>query len=400
MKTGPLYAALLLLVSGCASKTIDSSSPAGPLASGAGYHFYYADSGGIKHLDAAREQEHLLLPATGDATAWRASPDDSWLGVAYRDRDSVRLALVELAASRVARVLAGSPDETLTLAWSPGADQLAVGYFTEQEVSGRRVPDRGDIVTVSLDGSVKRVGCRVAKRVEAWLAGGQLVVGDGWNLYVVQASNCRTLWTIRMGRKHAMRFSPDGQKVAYFESDGGGRGGSNAEGGALYVADFTGRNPTLVVGAEYAPRHARWSPDARQIAFDVRSLQHTDVRHVAVYDLDKVGTSFFATQTERGIPHDSDPHWSPSGAELLHDRAYPPSTSVEKVVRAMRIADDGVQIAPRVVMVGTPAARTRGWVDDASVLVALPDSAMLLNTEAGTAAPLPAGRILHVRSVR
>ncbi len=376
-----------------------SVAPLPAFPAGAPYIIYSSDGKAIYRTDTRVGSDTVIAVLGRDSVAAAASPDRSVLALGYSGRDSARLITIELSTGARTTVHTAPAGHFYTLAWSPDGSSLAVGFHTARRRGGRSIPERGDIVVWSRGGSLRRMGCSVSKIVYRWLADGTLVVGDGSNYYVVDPRGCRALATVRGEGKREISFSPDGERFLYFASrrTRDPRTRRTVTVNELRIARVKGGEDLRVVGEGYDPRRARWSPDGTKVVFDVNSPEQPGVRHIALFDRESRRVQFFPSRTAQGTPSDTDPHWSPAGDRIVHDRFY--GDVGEKVVRTLETDPSAVRVAPVALLRGEAGAigRTWGWSTPGHVVVVLENSINVLDVEGGANYTLPVGReVLYV----
>ncbi len=405
---------MLVLTAGCGSAgtpPADAPAPAPVVEAPVGEHYliHYVDHTGIRRRDTRTRTDTVILATPGEVMLSRRSGDGTKVAVALARSDSTVLVMVDLADGSLSQVHAVPGEATYTFDWSVGGEKLGVGYRVE---SGSE-PGRSGVLLIDAAGDIHDVGCSVSDRFVAWVPNDRLAVGDGANFYIVDARGCRTLATIPLRGRRDVTYSPDGRRIFLRRGPqdqfSRQRAGRRLE---LYVADYNGANPKRVTDYRFEARNARWSPDSRKIAFELKSQQFANLWHVAVYDLARDQATFDAKQRTLGQPLDSDPYWSPSGAKLVHDRSYarqgagqsystnqkivkvlPPggtlSNSAETVVGEELSQEDGVT--------GEPIGRTLRWIDDTHIAFASPRWTRITNIEGNHTYDLPAGaRLLSV----
>lgn len=377
---------------------LPAAGPRGP-----GIVFYYQQGDALRRFDTRNASDTSLARLSRADLDAGVSPDGAVLAVGFVAQDSARLTLIELPRGIPRPLHAASRALSYSLEWSPDGTALVAAY-----ASARR---QGEIVSIApRDGARRSIGCTSSRMVHAWLRTGSLVVGDGRTQYVVDARTCRTLATISTDGKRQIAYSPDGTRFSYFRTarvrDRAGRSSNVVE---LRVATLDGSDDFKVIGDRYDPQRARWSPDGKYIALDVQSQQTRGLRHVALFDLNATRVQFFASQTSGGAPRDTDPHWSPDGTRIVHDRHYTGSggrsgaggrRGGEKIVRTLTLDPGAVQVAPAVVMSGE-IGTTWGWADNSHAVVTSPQWVKVINVDGGPEYMLPAARrVIHVAVVR
>lgn len=373
-----------------------SVAPVPAFPAGAPYVIYSSDGAAIYRTDTRVGADTVIALLGRDSVAAAASPDRSVLALGYSARDSARLIAIELATGARTTLHTAPAGYLYTLAWSPDGSSLALGFNTARRRGGRSIPERGDILIWSRGGSLRRVGCSVSKIVYHWLADGNLVVSDGLNHYVVDPRSCRTLATVRGEGKRDVSFSPDGERFLYFASrrmrDPKARRTVTVT--ELRIAGVRGGEDVRVVGEGYDPRRARWSPDGTKVVFDVASPEQPGIRHIALFDRESRRVQFFPSRTARGTPSDTDPHWSPAGDRIVHDRFY--GDLGEKVVRTLETDPSAVRVAPLALLSGaaTEIGKTWGWSTPRHLVVELENAIKVLDLDGGANYTLPARRVV------
>ncbi len=184
-----------------------------------GYVMYYADNTGIRLRNTVARVDSVLLSAATDVQA-KPSPDRHAVAVSFRLGGSAHLIILDAATGAVSNVHSASGGGSYTFAWARGSDALGVGYRSTDGST------RSAVLIADRAGNVRNVGCSVSNRFIAWRASGQIVVGDGTNIYAVDARNCETFATLPMSGKTDITYSPDGNRVAF------------KRGGALFLGDY------------------------------------------------------------------------------------------------------------------------------------------------------------------
>jgi len=358
------------------------AAPPPPGPAGPAYVFYYQDGAGVHRLDARRGVDSVLLSVARPGVASAVSPDGSILAVGYAGADSARLVVVDVPTGTTRQLHAAGRSYRYTLAWSRDGKRLAVGYFTERRVGRETLPGAGDIVLVSLDGRVARVGCGESKVVHTWATADTIVVSDGRTAFAVDVRGCRGNSTMRLQGKRELTFSPDGQRLFYLVTARMRRGGRTVSATELHLARYDGSGARRIIGDPYDPQHARWSPDGSRIAFDVRPPTGPNLRHIAVFEVGAQRVRFFPSKTEEGTPSDTHPFWAPAAGTLVHDRAI--GGRAEKVLRTLALDLTAVQTEPAVLMSGNPLGAVWGWVDESELVVVSDQWVKLLTTDGAT----------------
>ncbi len=263
-----------------------------------------------------------------------------------------------------------------TFAWARGSDALGVGY---RPTDGST---RSAVLIADRAGNVRNVGCSVSNRFIAWRASGQIVVGDGTNMYTVDARNCETLATLPMRGKTDINYSPDGNRVA-FKRDG-----------SLFLAEYNGANPRQIAAARSAASNPRWSPDSRKIAFEIQSTRYANTTHVAVYDYATRQATFRAEPRPLGVPDDHNPCWSPDGTRLSLDRSYARRGASGEYVQQQKVitpvpGEDENVVLEELISGTMPASDGCAWIDDQHIALVSADGPKILNVDTKVAYNMP-----------
>ncbi len=373
-----LPVAVTLVAIGCSSsqgRAVDPV-PAGPplVQPGDGYVMYYADNTGIRLRNTGARIDSVLLPAATDVQA-KPSPDRDAVAVSFRQGGSAHLILVDAVTGTVSNVHTAMGSGSYTFRWARGSDALGVGYRSTDgsTPSAILIADRA--------GNVRNVGC-VSNRFIAWRANGQIVVGDGANIYTVDARDCETLATLPMRGKTDITYSPDGNRVAFKRAN------------SLFVAEYNGANTQQIASARSAASNLQWSPDSRKIAFEIQSSRHDNITHVAVYDYATGHATFRADQRPLGVPDDHNPCWSPDGTRLSLDRSYARRGESGEYVQKQKVitlvpGEDENVVLEELISGAIPASEGCAWVDDQHIALVSADGPRIFNVDTKVAYSMP-----------
>ncbi len=370
----------------CASGSPPPTAAPAPRATieapvGEHYVIHYVDDGGLRRRDTRSGIDSMMVSIEGSVVESKESRDKRHIAVAFERGDSKALAIIDVTSGGITEVHAVPGAARYSLAWSADGETLGVGYRVEGADGQRRA---SGIALIDIDGTVRDVGCSVSNRFVAWVANGRLAVGDGVNYYIVNPRGCGTVATIPLRGKQDVTFSPDGRKM--FLRRGPQDQYSRQQAGnrlELHVADYNGANSRRVTDYRFEARNARWSPDSRKIAFELKSQRFANLWHVAVYDLARDQATFDAKQRTLGQPQDGEPFWSPGGDKLVHDRSFARRgagqsySTNQKVVKVLPEGSATLSNSAEIVVAeevsqegtvtGEPIGRTLGWIDDTHI---------------------------------
>jgi dipeptidyl aminopeptidase/acylaminoacyl peptidase len=361
------------LLAACGPKA--APPPPAPAAAGPALVLYYADGAGVHRLDARSGTDSLYFRAGRSRLTSALSPDHAKLALGLDAPDGARLVIVDAATGAVSTVHTAGRGYTYTLAWSPQGDRLAFGYSAGA--------GRGDVLVTTPGGKPQPVGCGASKLVFGWTSADTIVVGDGRDLFPVDVQGCRGKGVIYGAGKRDITFSPDGKRLFYYGSARARRGARSVQANDLFVATSDGVGGRRVVGPEYDPRDAEWSPDGSRLVLDVQSPDTASLRYIALYDVGQQRLRFFPSHTPDGVPRDTDPHWAPDGTQVVHQRAV--GQEHDLILRTLAQDPTAVHVEPTVLLSGPSVGSVWGWVDDTRMVVVSDQETRIL-TKDGTVA--------------
>ncbi len=389
-----LVVAVGLIAAGCASSGVPgsvSSAPAGPpiVQPGDGYLMYYADATGVRIRSTGSVIDSVLIAGATDIEA-KPSPDRSAVAVSYRGGDSTRLVLIDAGSGAVSTVHSAPGRGSYTFVWARGSDALGAAY---RPTGGS---GSGAVLIADRAGRVRNVGCTASNRFIAWRSGGggggQIVVGDGTNIYAVDARDCRTLATLPMSGKSHITYSPDGNRIFFKRAN------------SLFIAEYNGANAQQIAAPRSRAENMRWSPDSRKVAFEIQSPRYSNVTHVAVYDYATGQATFNSEERPLGAPKDTNPCWSPDGTRISIDRTYSrrgeAGDYVQKQKVIMRVPGNDEDVVVEELIRGTvPDERDScSWIDNRHIALVSADGPRILNVNTKVAYRMPsAARLLYAR---
>ena len=389
-----LVVAVGLIAAGCASSgaggPVPSAAAGPPIAQpGDGYLMYYADATGVRIRSTGSVIDSVLIAGATDIEA-KPSPDRSAVAVSYRQGDSTSLVLIDAASGAVSTVHSAAGRGSYTFVWARGSDALGAAY---RPTGGS---GSGAVLIADRAGRVRNVGCTASNRFIAWRSGGggggQIVVGDGTNIYAVDARDCRTLATLPMRGKSHITYSPDGDRIFFKRA------------GSLFIAEYNGANAQQIAAPRSRAENMRWSPDSRKIAFEIQSPRYSNVTHVAVYDYATGQAAFNSEERPLGVPKDNNPCWSPDGTRISIDRTYSrrgeAGDYVQKQKVIMRVPGNDEDVVVEELIRGSVSDERAAcsWVDNLHIALVLADGPRILNVNTKVAYRMPSdARLLYVR---
>ncbi|TDI69348.1 MAG: hypothetical protein E2O85_05680 [Bacteroidetes bacterium] len=281
--------------------------------------FLWVDSSEIRFRDLTT-QASTPLGKGGRVLYASVSPDRLHAVLAVESGSESRLIVFSVESLQSVELRTGSASLQYTGSWSPDGSRFAVGYYEPTVANDRPAMGTGDIEIISLDDhAVRRLGCSSSKAVISWPSSNELVVRSTDNLYRVSETDCGTLQTTDIRRWTAITPSPDGRRLAYtfrelafnsatreYEPDS-----------ALFVVSVTDGDPVKIAGDRYRPRHATWSPDGSEIAFDVRVEPESELRSISIYRLTTEETAY-AFSPSASAPSKSHPEWNSDSQTLSY----------------------------------------------------------------------------------
>ena len=346
---------------------------------------YYADATGVRIRSTGSVIDSVLIAGATNIEA-KPSPDRSAVAVSYRQGNSTSLVLIDAVSGAVSTVHSAPGRGSYTFVWARGSDALGAAY---RPTGGS---GSGAVLIADRAGKVRNVGCTASNRFIAWRSGGQIVVGDGTNIYTVDARDCRTLATLPMSGKSHITYSPDGDRIFFKRA------------GSLFIAEYNGANAQQIAAPRSRAENMRWSPDSRKIAFEIQSPRYSNVTHVAVYDYATGKAAFNSEERPLGVPTDNNPCWSPDGTRISIDRTYSRTGEagdyVQKQKVIVRVPGNDEDVVVEELIRGTvPDERAScSWVDNLHIALVLADGPRILNVNTKVAYRMPsAARLLYAR---
>ncbi len=373
----PVAATLVAIGCGSSQAPAVDPLPAGPplVQPGDGYVMYYADNTGIRLRNTGARVDSVLLSAATDVQA-KPSPDRDAVALSFRRGGSAHLILVDAVTGAVSNVHSAMGSGSYTFAWARGGDALGAAFRSTDGST------QSAVLIADRAGNVRNVGCSVSNRFIAWRANGQIVIGDGANIYTVDARDCETLATLPMRGKTDITYSPDGSRVAFKRAN------------SLFVAEYNGANTQQIAAARSAASNLQWSPDSRKIAFEIKSPRYANITHVAVYDYATGEATFRAEQRPLGVPDDHNPCWSPDGTRLSLDRSYARRGESGEYVQKQKVitpvpGEDENVVLEELIRGAIPASEGCAWVDDQHIAIVSADGPKILNVDTRAAYSMP-----------
>jgi Tol biopolymer transport system component len=329
--------------------------------------------------------DSVVVPGATDVVA-KPSPDNGAVAVAYRQGSTTSLVMIDGASGIVSTVHTASGGGSYTFAWAPGSDALGVGYRPSGGAG------QSAILMSDRRGNVRNVGCSVSNRFVAWRANGQVVVGDGSNIYTVSASDCSTLATLPMSGKTDITYSPDGSRILFKRAN------------SLFIARYDGASTTQIAAPRSRANNMRWSPDSKKIAFEIQSPSYGNITHVAVYDYATAQATFNAEEKPLGVPKDNNPCWSPDGTRLSLDRSYARRGEAGDYVQQQKVVtrvpgNDESVVDEELIRGAAPERRAEcSWVDNQHLALTSADGPKIFNVDTKVAYRMPNNvKLLYAR---
>ena len=347
---------------------------------------WYSDSTGLRLLNTSANTDTVVLYHRVGLPTVRVSPNGHMFALPYYTNDSCTLVVFSSKGDQAWAIKSVSNTFTFTFGWSPDSKLLGIGYYSMEDFLGKLPKPRGELFKWSVDDKCLRtIPCRVAKRFEAWLPDGNMVVAGPKNLYVVDSTSCNTLSTVSTTNKLGIVLSPDGRHMLYRNrtsvySEAEGRTLNVDE---LFVANADGTEITKALGYERKPRNAKWSPDSKTIVCDIESPRWSNVRNLAIFDLQTKKARLLVGEDALGAVEGEEPYWSPSGSKIVYDRykrydsdddRTPSFVELEKVVHEFDTNRSRVIISGRSYLysvfdsINEPTGGTLGWAGDSVVV--------------------------------
>ncbi|MCZ6757087.1 MAG: hypothetical protein O7C39_02285 [Bacteroidetes bacterium] len=324
--------------------------------------FLWVDDSGIRLRNLALDKNQELGEG-GDLHFASVSRNGSHAVLAVGTGSESRLLLLSTKSGQLTRLHSGSETLIYTGRWSPDGSQFAFGYYEPTTANDRPALGSGDIKIISLtDNAVRRLGCSSSKAVISWPSSAELVVRSTDHLYRVTSTDCGTLQTTDIRRWTLITPSPNGQHLAYtfrelafnsttreYEPDS-----------ALFVASVNDGEPVKIVGDRYRPRHANWSADGTEIAFDVRVDPDSEIRTISIYSLATEESAFAFPPSVNGSSK-THPVWNSDGQTL----------SFREDGSRLLIQIAGASFSQTVTLGDAQSFATRlvGWLSPVTVLV-------------------------------
>ena len=352
-----------------------------------GYVYWFADSHGIYRYDSGNDST-LKVFSNGDLL-WsqvELSPDRTRIAFVYKDGESRNLAVLDTRAKQVWK-LHSIPlrFHYFSFKWAANSQLLGVGFYGESSFYGPSKQKEGDLFVCSYDGTMKRsIGCRVSRIFRGWLPDGSILVEGPKNIYVVDTTSCKTMFSIDGSDKRYVTLSPDGRKLLYLKDKDVydielSRSRNIPE---LCISDFDGQNEEVIIDYRYGPKQPEWSPDGKEIVCVIESAEWADELNIAVYSLTVDSMRYLR---ERAPSKVWKPRWSPDGTRIVYNRQFQLSPDYENIPaywkRSKTIFDlqTGQEFVVREVIAqtstpslrwtGSPLGETWGWVNNDNLVI-------------------------------
>lgn len=217
----------------------------------------------------------------------------------------------KLGAAVVAILLQSSGPAVLTLS---AADCRGRIFFDSDRTEGNGYYVKPDLYFVDSDGSGERQLTFAARpgefsRTPDLSPDGKRLVfhgnreGEGRGLYVMNCSGGDAVRVVA-GQATAPAWSPDGQQVAFRQSD------------AIFIVEVDGSNVRKIEGLPDPSGAPSWSPDGNHIAFVSKGAVTWEIFAV---ELGSGGVRQLTRTTDARISSQG-PAWSPDGSKIAFDR--------------------------------------------------------------------------------
>lgn len=374
----PAVAAIVL--ASCSGPAVVAPGPAAPPAvveeappAGPAFRALYAEDGRVVVSELASGERRALGAFAGEVVERIPAPGGHRVAVVSRDRDSLRLAIVDSGEPSVRAVFSAAASVLVTAAWSPDASRLVFGHYVPTRRDSRPAMGAGDILEVDLGtGRTSRLGCSASRAVLAWLPDGSLLVRDTDNLYVVTTPGCTTKSTVDARRMHRLSTSPDGRHIAYVHRElvYNRQRRAYEPDSTLMIAEPDGSNERKIVAFRYRPERLAWSGDGSELAYDVQHPERPGARVISIFDV-ATGTNAYLHPPTADGPSELAPRWSPGGSHVAFSRAASGVDAEADAVGRVSLAVRTFAKPFAELLEGTEGAEWVGWAGDHALVVRL-----------------------------
>ena len=356
---------MFLFVSACAStesavSTIDESSEeeASPIS---GYDLFQ-NQNKLLVMTTRRTGREIVAGRGGRKTFVSISPGDTLVAIAVANVDESSFYVFDRDARTATKIHSGHPGLVYTGDWSDDGSSFYFGFY---QPVGKKMGE-GDVRVYDLGGRVvKTVGCSASRAVLSAMSDGSLLVRNSDNIYQVAVDGCATLRTLDARKMHHVTVSPNGQHLAYilrdlvFNRDSGQYEADST----LYLEQTKGSDPLKIVGDKYQPRNVEWSPDSKELAFDVELQDGTGRRTISIYSLESKQSSYLVAPAENS-PSRTRPVFSPNGEYVLFVGTMP-SGRIDLMYRTT--GDQFTHVVP--FAVDDSGGMFTSWIDGDTLLI-------------------------------
>ena len=321
----PLLFLFLLFWSGCGSSStvvedMIEEAPVEVEASGGPFVVFTEREGSLLALDLPFNVERKLGDA-GSMIYSSTSPNALRVVLGIESERKTELYLYNIPEQTRTVLFSGEKGTVFSGDWDPSSSAF---YFGQYVPDGKRMGAGSIHSYTAATGLVERVPCSASRMVLRHLSDGALMVRNSDSIYHVSVSDCSTLQTIDARKLYHVSVSPTKDRMAYVLRDLVFNRDTRAyePDSALYLASVEGGNEIKVIGDKYQPRNIVWSPDGKELAYDVAAQDGSSRRAVSIYSIDSGRSSYLETPTATSNSS-SHPVFSPDGMTVAYRSTDP-----------------------------------------------------------------------------